>query len=251
MTPLHVTTLGSGPPLAMVHGWGFDTSVMRPLAERLTPTRTVQLVDLPGHGGSRDMAMANDLPGLAAQLDATLPETSDWIGWSLGGLACLQLAQMRPNRTRRLVLVATNPRFTAGPDWTDALPATELEAFSDALAVDPAATRTRFAGLVAQGDRAGRDVLRTLRGALDAIPAPAALATGLDLLAHSDLTADADAVPTLWLLGDGDALVPVAVADYLAALTDARVERLPGSGHAPFLSATVRCGDLIGTFMDE
>ena len=95
MTPLHVTSLGSGPPLAMVHGWGFDTSVMRPLAERLTPTRTVQLVDLPGHGGSRDMAMANDMPGLAAQLDATLPETSDWIGWSLGGLACLQLAQHR------------------------------------------------------------------------------------------------------------------------------------------------------------
>ena len=251
MTPLHVTTLGSGPPLAMVHGWGFDASVMRPLAERLAPARTVQLVDLPGHGGSGDMTMATDLAGLADQLDATLPETRDWVGWSLGGLACLQLASKQPGRLRRLALVAATPRFTSGPGWSDALPAAELEAFSDTLVMDPAATRTHFAGLVAHGDRAGREVLRTLRDALDSIPAPAALATGLDLLARSDLTADADPVPTLWLLGDGDVLVPAAVADHLTSLADARVELLPGTGHAPFLSATTRCGDLIGTFMDE
>jgi len=251
MNPLRVTTLGAGPPLALVHGWGFDSRVMLPLAERLAVTRTVQMVDLPGHGANRDVPMASDLPGLAEQLDVTLPATHDWLGWSLGGLACLQLARSRPDRMRHLVLVATTLRFTAGPDWPAAMPATEFAAFAAALDADPTATLARFAGLVARGDAAGRDVLRTLRRAPGVVPDPDALVTGLALLSGSDLTEGADTVPILWLLGGEDALIPAKVVDDLAGRTGHQVEVLPGVGHAPFLSATTACHDHIEVFLHD
>lgn len=251
MSGLAVTRRGEGPPLALVHGWGFSAAAFAPLAERLAATRTLHLVDLPGHGASRDVPMPGDLPELAARLDRALPEVTDWVGWSLGGLACLQLATA-PGRVRRLGLLAATPRFTAAPGWPTALPPAELAAFAAALEADPAATLGRFAALAARGDARGREVLRALRQALDATPPPdsAALGTGLELLARGDLCATPPAAPSLWLLGAEDALVPAAVAAPLAAWPSARVEWLPGAGHAPFLSVPARCADLLEAFLD-
>ncbi len=254
MTPLAVTRVGDGPPLALVHGWGFAAASLRPLAEQLARRRTVELVELPGHGGSRGLAMAGDLPGLAAQLDATLPATRDWVGWSLGGLACLQLALARPGHVRRLGLVATTPRFTACAHWPTAVAPETLATFAQALDADPATTLARFAALVAHGDRAERGVLRALRTVLAASgqPDPDALTTGLALLAESDLTgaATALATPTLWLLGTADALVPVAVAEALERWPEAEVACIAGAGHAPFLAAPAACASRLEAFLD-
>lgn len=254
MTPLSVTRVGEGPPLALVHGWGFAATSLRPLAEVLARRRSVELVELPGHGGSRERVMPPDLPGLAAQLDATLPSTRDWVGWSLGGLACLQLAQSFPARVRRLGMLAATPRFTASPDWTTALPPSELDAFARALGDDVEATLHRFAALVAHGDRAGRAVLRTLRDALacDGQPEPDALASGLALLATGDLTAaNGLPVPSLWLLGGTDALVPAGLAQSLRGWRGAEVTVFEGAGHAPFLSQTDACAARLESFFDD
>ncbi|MDX1592701.1 MAG: alpha/beta fold hydrolase [Gammaproteobacteria bacterium] len=254
MTPLQVIRFGEGPPLAIVHGWGFGAATLRSLAESLARRRTVELVELPGHGGSRGLPMPDHLQGLAAQLDATLPDTRDWLGWSLGGLACLQLALARPERFGRLVLLATTPRFTATEAWPDALPPDTLDAFRHDLARDVATTLNRFAGLVAHGDDAERSVRRVLRTVLAAggQPDPDALATGLELLARSDLTSVSAAlrVPSLWLLGARDTLVPAGVAGRLASWPQARVEVLDGACHAPFLSALAPCTKAVEAFLD-
>lgn len=44
--------LGSGPPLLILHGWGSQSSIMMPLAEKLSDIRTCFVPDLPGFGDS-------------------------------------------------------------------------------------------------------------------------------------------------------------------------------------------------------
>ena len=255
MTPLGVTRLGDGPPLAMVHGWGFAAPALRELAEALATRRTVELVDLPGHGASRGMPMPPDLPGLADLLDATLPATRDWVGWSLGGLACLQLALARPGRVNRLALLAASPRFTVCDGWANAMPVVELEAFASALVDDPRTTLNRFAALVAHGDEEARAVLRRLRDVVESSghPDPDALATGLDLLAEGDLASaarQASGPPTLWVLGSEDALVPASLAVELDSWPGSEVELLDGAGHAPFVTRPTACANRLERFLD-
>ncbi len=54
MSALHVEVIGRGPPLVLLHGWAMHGGVFAPLVERMQATRTLHIVDLPGHGDSRD-----------------------------------------------------------------------------------------------------------------------------------------------------------------------------------------------------
>ena len=53
---LHIATSGEGPPLVLIHGWAMHGGVFAPLVERMRARHTLHLVDLPGHGLSRDDA---------------------------------------------------------------------------------------------------------------------------------------------------------------------------------------------------
>ncbi|HEY5790723.1 MAG TPA: alpha/beta fold hydrolase [Gammaproteobacteria bacterium] len=253
--PLHVAAHGAGRDLALVHGWGFSGPALLPLAERLARTRRVHLVDLPGHGGSRAVPFPATLVELAGLLADSVPGAADWAGWSLGGLACLQLALARPERVARLALVCATPRFAQADDWMAAVAADTLQGFTDGLAADPAGTLARFAGLAAHGDLEQRAVLRRLRAELaNADAVPEALGSGLALLADSDLRAAGCglAVPLLCLLGSDDALVPAAAATALAALwPKGRVEVIAGAGHAPFVARPDACHAALERFLDE
>ena len=45
---------GDGPPLVLIHGWAMHAGLFGGLLDRLAEHRTLHLVDLPGHGRSRD-----------------------------------------------------------------------------------------------------------------------------------------------------------------------------------------------------
>ena len=52
---LFVEKAGHGPiPLVMLHGWAMHGGVLAPLVEALDDQCTMYVVDLPGHGYSRD-----------------------------------------------------------------------------------------------------------------------------------------------------------------------------------------------------
>ncbi|HEY1034206.1 MAG TPA: alpha/beta fold hydrolase, partial [Pseudoxanthomonas sp.] len=85
---MHIETTGSGPSLVLLHGWALHGGVFAPLVQRLSDRYTLHLVDLPGHGHSRD----SDIPlSLDATVDALLARTppAAWLAWSLGGLFAL------------------------------------------------------------------------------------------------------------------------------------------------------------------
>lgn len=229
---------GAGPPLVLVHGWAMHAGIFGPLAERLAARFTVHLVDLPGHGASRD---AGDL-ALDPVLDRLFDELppAPWVGWSLGGLFALRGALRDPARVTGLGMLCASPRFTAGPDWPHGVEPAVFHAFGEALAGDWRGTLDRFLALEAQGSDHLRDELRTLRETAFSAgePRPEALATGLHLLETTDLRDGLPGlrVPSTWIAGRRDRLVDPRAMQAAAEACGGHFHRVEGAGHAPFLS---------------
>lgn len=92
MQHLGFTRLGNsqGYPLAIIHGWGCDSSFLLPLA-KMFPERDLYLIDLPGYGRSAALApIASDLSATIYYLINTIPHGADVISWSFGTLYVLR-----------------------------------------------------------------------------------------------------------------------------------------------------------------
>lgn len=238
---LAVERVGSGPDLVLLHGWGLHRAVWRPLVQPLSQHYRLHLVDLPGHGQSRQAEDSNqDWIGLL--YDAT-PEQASWLGWSLGGLLTLQMAHQHVSKISRAIVVASSPRFLQAPDWPHAMTAETLQQFIDDLANDFVATVQRFLLLQIGGEAQSRQTIREMQQIVAAGPSPdpLALAQGLLLLRQCDLRpllADIHQ-PVLVVQGGRDRLVPPEAATYLAAeIPSAQLSLFRDAGHAPFLSHT-------------
>ncbi|HYG06214.1 MAG TPA: pimeloyl-ACP methyl ester esterase BioH [Stenotrophomonas sp.] len=235
---MHIETVGQGPDIVLIHGWALHGGVFAPLVERLAPRFRLHLVDLPGHGHSRDDATPLALPHVVSAIASATPPAV-WLGWSLGGLFALHAAATQPG-VRGLAMIAATPRFVRGADWPEAVDAEVFAQFGHDLAEDYRGTLDRFLALDTLGSEHARSELRTLKQALVARgePAPRALQEGLALLRRTDLRRALQALstPSLWLAGQRDRLVPAAGMHAAAALsTQASAHTIGGGGHAPFL----------------
>jgi pimeloyl-[acyl-carrier protein] methyl ester esterase len=232
---------GQGPDVVLLHGWSFHGGVWVDVARALSARYRVTVFDLPGHGRSRDVVLPAFTPeALAESVQRVVSGPAIWIGWSLGGFIALAAAQHTPQTVTQLVLVGATPKYVRSADWPHAMLPSVLEQFAQNVEVDYAATFTRFLSLqTAAGE--DRDMLRRLRDELFRYgePTPAALRGGLQLLKDEDRRAVLAGIkaPTLVIHGERDRLVPVGAAHYMAGqIPDARLQVIPGAGHAPFLS---------------
>ena len=237
---LHVEVVGDGPPLVLLHGWAMHGGVFAPLVARLRERFALHVVDLPGHGFSRDSGVPLALDACVEAIAAQVP-VAPWCGWSLGGLLSLHAAAVLPARVTALAMLCANARFVRGEDWRYGVSAEIFREFASGLRRDYRGTLDRFIALEAFGSDHAKEEIRTLRDDLFARgePAGAVLADGLDLLERSDLRAALPslAVPSLWLAGRRDRLVdPRAVREAAALAPCARLHVLEHAGHAPFLT---------------
>jgi poly(3-hydroxyalkanoate) depolymerase len=101
------------PPLLLCNGIGASLELFQPFVDALDPRRPVIRFDMPGVGGSPAPVVPyhlTTLPSLlAGLLDQLGYEQADVLGISWGGGLAQQFALRRPDRVRRLVLVATAP----------------------------------------------------------------------------------------------------------------------------------------------
>lgn len=237
---LHLETAGHGPALVLLHGWGLHSGIWSTLLPELTRHFCVTCVDLPGHGRSAAPPEAFGLDGAAAAVAAVAPRGAAWLGWSLGGQVALAAA-LAGYDVRRLVLVATTPRFVTAPDWPCGIAATTLAQFAATLVEDHHKTVRDFLTLQVRGDRRAASRLAELRHVAGnhGPPAPSALAAGLAVLADTDLRRRLAEVvqASLVISGERDRLTPVEAGRRLAAALPAgRFLCLPGAAHAPFLT---------------
>lgn len=244
MSALYVEQRGQGPDLVLLHGWGLNLRVWDTLTEELASSFRVIAVDLPGHGRSDWNPNARTPAEQAWWLHGTLAPLSDrysLLGWSLGGQIALDLAAAMPTKVARLVLVATTPRFVAGPDWPHGMAPAALARLAEQLKTDYQRAVSEFLELQVRGSARSKSVLAELRASLLAHgeARPEALAAGLETLRSSDLRPTLGLVrtPTLVVAGQYDRVTPPAAARALAAmLPDARCVEFPRAAHAPFLS---------------
>jgi poly(3-hydroxyalkanoate) depolymerase len=107
------------PPLLLCNGIGVSLELLQPFVDALDPQRPVIRFDMPGVGGSPAPLMPYHLVTLPSVLASLLDELgyqqADVLGISWGGGLAQQFALSRPDRVRRLVLVATAPGYLMVP----------------------------------------------------------------------------------------------------------------------------------------
>lgn len=241
-----VNTLGSGPDLALLHGWGLNGAVWQNIRDALAENFTLHLIDLPGHGQSADVA-ATTLDEMSEAINKVLPDKTHLLGWSLGGQVAMNITLRYPQKIDKLVLVATTPQFVAGDDWPHGMKPGVLADFVSRLSTHYAATIKNFLTLqTLHPDQAEqpdniRQTIQHLQKAVLAGGAPNLdnLKHGLNVLAETNLRPMAGCLttPTLIIQGDHDALTPIAAARWLAtAIPAAEYALIEHAAHAPFLS---------------
>ena len=99
--------------LVLLHGWGSNREVWRPLLVQLRPWANITLLDLPGCAPGMVAGVAPELAELLAGILECCPPQAVYVGWSLGGQLAVELAVSAPQRVTALVTVCSNPRFVA------------------------------------------------------------------------------------------------------------------------------------------
>ena len=250
---LHVETIGKGPDLVLLHGWGLHSGVWDGVRGDLANCFRVHLVDLPGYGQST--ACTPYMPTeLACTVAKAVPQAVCVCGWSLGAQVALRWALDFPEQVKRLVLVAATPRFVRAAGWPSGIEARVLQEFAADLQRNVRSTLKRFVSLQTRGAKDARRQSAWLCKRLFAAANLEVLQAGLQILLDTDLRQEMCEVkqPALLLHGKRDELVPVTSARWLKRhLARAKLEVFEDCGHAPFLAQDGKFVKLISEFLDE
>jgi pimeloyl-[acyl-carrier protein] methyl ester esterase len=225
---LYSQTIGTGPDLILLHGWGFNSELFNELIDQYKNQYRITKIDLPGHGRSDNVN-----GGINEWCDAIikiLPENPMLLGWSLGGLLAIKIATKIT--ISQLILVASTPNFVKTNDWPYGIDENNFRQFSDALELNLSKGLKRFVSLQTQD----KTQLKTLNQSIDKFPASTqALNQGLDILLATDLINEFKQlnIPTKVILGDHDTLVPRHISNWYDT---AKIKtQVLNTGHLPFL----------------
>ncbi|WP_310830799.1 alpha/beta fold hydrolase [Paenibacillus pedocola] len=120
-TEISYKSIGKGPGLIIVHGALSDSGDFAKLAEELSDSFTVHVIDRRGHGRSGpqgpEYSMEKEIEDL--QMIKQVTGASFLFGHSYGGLVSLQFARLEPSVTRLAVYEPGVCIETTNWDWLD------------------------------------------------------------------------------------------------------------------------------------
>ncbi len=243
---------GSGPAVVLIHGLGGNHAVWYRQVPRLSAHRTVVTVSQRGFApstGERVDIDVNELVGdLVAVLDALEIERAAIIGQSMGGWTALQFALSHPQRTSALILADTfagifDDRSRSHYDAV-AERARSLAAEPPPLGFHPALD-SEFS-LANPEDGYLYQLLSTFGS-----PRPADVVAALGRQDASTTALSRNQVPTLFIVGERDAIFPPSLVEHVSTLLAAsRVRVIPGAGHSPYYETPDAWADVVESFLD-
>lgn len=223
-----------------VHGWGMNSAVWEDVVQQLPDWINIVLVDLPGHGSMVD-AEANSLDDYVQTLAPLVHRPVLWVGWSLGGLVVLRLAELYPQRVAAALLVTTNPCFVRRDGWLCGVESAVFAQFEHELHRQQKKTLRRFLALQVKGLPNALQLVKKLQNSLEqrGQASMQALSVGLNILLNADLR---DVIrniepPIYWLFGAKDSLVPENLVNILKEdFAQKNIIVNARASHAPFIS---------------
>ena len=236
----HLIMMGQGPPLVLVHGWGWDASIWQTLVPELSKYYQLLMIDLPGAGQNITELSAYTLDEIAQTIFSGLPNKATWLGWSLGGLLAWWIAIHYPKKITQLITVASSPCFLQDENWPG-IKKNTLTTFSESLLKNREACLTEFLTLQLRGHPNKETLFSLLKNNMLTAnqSGTKALLGGLQLLCETDLRSQLNQIqcPSLHIFGSHDTIVPVTVTEFLQPLVPAgKCEIIKRAGHIPFLS---------------
>ncbi|CAB1276991.1 alpha/beta fold hydrolase [Candidatus Nitrosacidococcus tergens] len=237
---LHITQLGSGPDIVLLHGWGFYSGIWRSLVHQLSLDFRVTLIDLPGHGHSQPLTEEKSLAEISAMVAAVVPFPAIWLGWSLGGLIGLYIAIHQLAIVNKLILVATTPKFTTTDDWPYGTNPKIFDSFSARLQKNPEDTLKRFSLLQNQGLKGIAHLTKELIAETKVNYSRGdSLGVMLNILKEEDLREEMIKIKCSlsFILGKEDRLVPSELGNWIQVqIPLSQLYLLDNAGHILFLS---------------
>ncbi len=216
-------------PLVLIHGWGFNADIFQGIIKNLEKKYQVILFDLPGSG--RSDFIAGGLDKWLKVIVKIIPLNSIIVGWSLGGLIAIKIAEII--NTKQLILLASSPCFIKKKDWQYGISSDNLIQFAKELSFDTTKTLQNFVRLQTRNKQHINSINESIAKYKTLINA---LQQGLDILLTNDLR---DNFVNLkcqkqGILGKYDTLVSAKISKwYQEQNIDYYVLK---SGHLPFLN---------------
>lgn len=238
-----------GPPLVFVNSLGTDLRLWDRVLPYLPKGVRIIRYDLRGHGLSAGSERAYEMDELTRDLadlmDRLALKDAIVIGCSIGGMIAQNLAFMRPDLTRALVLCTTAPKMGTKKDWHDRIAKVSLSGL-DAI-TNTVMLRWFSPSFLAKGQS---DVWRMMLGRTSVH----GYLGCCHALSVADLTQTTAALnlPVLAIAGAEDRACPPELVKAMAGLlADARFHNLENCGHLPSVEAPEKLGQLISHFIDE
>lgn len=262
---LSVEVIGTGPDVILIPGFGSSRDVWRPLAERLSATHRVHLVQLSGFAG--EPWSHGDGPFVQPAIDALADyvrqaglEKPAVIGHSMGGMSAVMLAQQHPELVGRVMSVDSLPFFSAlfGPQMTAETAAPyAAQAAAGILNADDAGFRTGQSqtAIGLARDEATRTTMVEWTLASDRH----AMAAAIRDVMTTDLRPGLAAMTTpVWAVyaSDADGGAPAAMADAMwareyATLPGVTLMRVDGSRHFIMADQPELFGRIVDRFLAD
>ena len=240
------------PPLLLCNGIGAALEVFQPFVDALDPRREVIRFDLPGIGGSPEPLVPYHFATLPSLLGGLLDRLgharADVLGISWGGGLAQQFALSRPDRVRRLVLVATGTGALMVPGHPRVL----LRMLSPRRHRDPGYAARVASELYGGSARENPVVARDLLHATTRLGPPRGYYYQLlSMLGWTSLPRlPRLRPPTLILAGDDDPVIPVVNARIMHRLIPRSQLHVYRGGHLELATDAKRLASAVEAFLD-